>query len=324
MSPEVPDLLAGNGRVQQFCGHRTRCFASHRRAIATAASSTGLMHAWRCILAAAVLSSAVSARSLAEQQRDSAESLPVADDAETVASSQPGQRSTRQPAQRDVSADLGIANCYVVPLEVIPDVEPANTREFHSVAKRFERDWIRILDARGSGFNSYIPGGRDVPFYTYLDRLEDMGVALWDAIQNLYKWNRPHPGGYPFHYRNYVRRLQALHARRNLTGAQSQAAVLRSMRRINIERMISLATLHSIQGIPLEEQHQLLGLLLTHLESRVQNRHRKGKAAVRMFVPDFMSILLDDLPLQKILASQEARVSPPAQPGRDLEQRLKV
>ena len=213
----------------------------------------------------------------------------------------------------NVMAARGIANCFIVPLQVIPGVEAVHNQTFLDAARRYERDWIRILDARDSGFNSYIPGGKGVSFSAYLESFTGNLVILWNAVGALYRSRHSNIGGYPFHYRDYVRRFQALHERRGMVGSQSQTAVMAHMRRRNIERMIAVATLHSIQDIFPQDQSDLVGLLATHLESRVQNRHRKGKSATRMFVPAFMSVLLDDLPLQKILASQAATSLLPVQ-----------
>ena len=57
-----------------------------------------------------------------------------------------------------------INNCYVVPLQQVTRAPAAETVEYRAAAKRFERNWIRLLRSRDSGFNSYIPGGADVPF----------------------------------------------------------------------------------------------------------------------------------------------------------------
>ena len=57
-------------------------------------------------------------------------------------------------------AALGVENCYIIPTQKIEGVAAQHHPGFpYTVAKRYERDWIRILGSRDSGFNSYIPGG---------------------------------------------------------------------------------------------------------------------------------------------------------------------
>ena len=210
-------------------------------------------------------------------------------------------------------ATMGISSCFVVPLQTIEGVLPAHSRDFYAAAKRYERDWIRILDARDSGFNSYIPGGQGTMFSSYLDSFTGCVESLWHPVRALYRSGSVHVGGFSYHYRDYVRRFQSLHARRHLPGEQGQAAVIRTMRRQNLERMIAVASLHSIEGISPADQSSLDSMIMEHLQARVQNRHRKGKKATKMFLPSFMSILLDDLPLQRILSSPEfTSLLPPA------------
>ena len=202
-------------------------------------------------------------------------------------------------------ASMGISNCYFVPLQQVEGVLPNHSSDFYAAAKRYEREWIRILDSRDSGFNSYIPGGQATLFSSFLDSFQGCVHSLWHPIRYLYRSRTIRVGGFAYEYRDYVRRFQAFHARRHLTGNQGQEAVIRKMRRQNLERMVAVASLHSIQGISPEDQGVVVDFIIQHLTSRVQNRHRRGKKANKMFLPPFMSVLLDDLPLQRILASDE-------------------
>ena len=200
-------------------------------------------------------------------------------------------------------AALGVDNCYIIPIQKIEGVEPRHHPDFYAAAKRYERDWIRILNSREDGFNSYIPGGKHTTFSSYLGDYHGDVSSLWHPVRNLYRGNRGHEGGFQFHYRDYVRRFQSLHARRGLTGPESQAEVISHMHRQNLERMVAVASLHSIQGIAPEDQGILVETLISRLDARAQNRDRRGKKATKLFVPFFNSIFLDDLPLQHILCN---------------------
>ena len=209
-------------------------------------------------------------------------------------------------------AALGIGSCYVVPLQVVDMVPPAENEQFYAAAKRVERDWVRILDSRDSGFNTNIPGGATTRFSSFLDSFTGNVQSLWHPIRALYRRCFGNVGDVAYHYRDYVRRFQALHARKDFGGSQGQLAVMATMRRQNLERMAAVASLHNVPGISPEDQGTLVGMIVTHLEARIQNHHRRGKRAIKMFVPSFVSVLMDDLPLAQILANAEsASLLPP-------------
>ena len=169
-------------------------------------------------------------------------------------------------------------------------------------------------------FNSVIPGNSTTLFSAFLGSFQGWASDLWHPVRWLYQ-NRVdtfgrlrdfHIGGFPFHYRDYVRRFVCLLQRRHLTGSQSIAAVMRTMRRRNLERMVMVASLHSIESVSPEDQEFLVQLIQEHLQTRHQNRDRRGKKATKLFTPLFASTLMDDLPLQRILASREMQSLLPA------------
>ena len=209
-------------------------------------------------------------------------------------------------------ADLGIGSCFIIPLQVVDEVPPGQNADFFAAAKRVERDWIRILDSRDSGFNTYVPGGLTTRFSDFLSSFRGIVQSLWHPIKAIYHGCAGNVGNVAYHYRDYVRRFQALHDRRNGVGSQGQQEVMASIRRQNLERMAAVASLHNIPGITPEDQSTLVDAIVAHLESRLQNHHRRGKRAIKMFVPSFVSILMDDLPLAQILANAEsASLLPP-------------
>lgn len=203
-------------------------------------------------------------------------------------------------------ASLGIANCYIIPLQTIEGALPAHSQDFIAAAKRYEREWIRLLDSRENGMNSNIPGGATTMFSSLLDSFNGWTACLWHPVRYLYRSHTVRVGGFAYHYRDYVRRFQRLLERRHLVGAQSLAAVMSTIRRRNLERMVAVASLHSIEGVLPDDQNWLVHVLIDELDTRVQNHQRRGKKAIKMFLPSFVSVLMDDLPLAKILANAES------------------
>lgn len=106
--------------------------------------------------------------------------------------------------------------------------------------------------------------------------------------------------------------LQPL-TRMHLIGNQSIVTVVNGMRRHTIEQLIHIANFESIDGVTTQDQLFIQDYLLSHLQTRAQNRSKKGKKGKKLFVPFFTSILLDEMPLQRILSSVESKSLLPPQ-----------
>ncbi|KAK9786289.1 hypothetical protein WJX73_005917 [Symbiochloris irregularis] len=91
----------------------------------------------------------------------------------------------------EAMAARGLAGCYIVPIQKVRGVKAAHSTEFYEAAKRMERCWIRLLDSRDSGFNSYIPGGKDVPYSSYLEGFTGNVHTLWNCVRYLYSCRHP-------------------------------------------------------------------------------------------------------------------------------------
>ena len=196
-------------------------------------------------------------------------------------------------------AHHGIADCVIVPLPLqqIEGVPAENTPAFYALGKRFERMWVQFLQSLAqshgsrSGYNRYLPGGRDIRFASFVGGVRGHIMDLWNPIRYLYNNATVALTGKGHQYRNYVRRFAALFHIRNNVGNQSLDTVLPRMWRRNLERVMVIGRLFHISGIGEEEQSCLVSRIQQEVDARaVNNGSRVARTIKKKFIARFLSL----------------------------------
>ena len=227
-----------------------------------------------------------------------------------------------------------LADLVIVPLQQLSpqECEPAN---WDGASMAAECLWIMWLNSLGdSGFTTMRPGGRD----RSLSQIQANPLRLRPPPLAPHLWDRFHAIGFdpvgPFPqattiryaYRDYDRRLRALHAILLTRGPAGAHAHVRDLRLRNLSRMLIVGRLHAVPHLRgsgadsairyLERQPEVLQILSTELQRRkdafVPPARRRASVKMR-FSPFWSSSLLDSVPLSRLLSAPEllALLPPP-------------
>ena len=212
---------------------------------------------------------------------------------------------------------LPIRRLVMVPLEQLPALEQMPVDDDTTQAEHWERvsaaaeaRWVMRLGALlPKGYNMRRPGGRVVRYSAIQAQAGD--DVLWDRFHALrFDPQQPSPQTHWLQqhgYRDYDRRLRALHHVLVSQGPDAALTKLRSFKLGNVSRMLIIGRLHRVHHNnshqALEAQPQLLDLLATELQRRqAEFVPNKGKPTQRcMLTPFWYSSLLDSVPLQGLL-----------------------